>query len=392
MRILMAGPGGAIAMRRVIDWVCKQGHQVCLVADANPYHQQTPPNFSFVACDVGSQYIFKELANPSAEMSAHSQPVVEMLRKLAAEFQPDIVHLHFLTFLTDCCVQAGLKPLVVSVWGLLNFLLDPALGARLQNPALQRLLTAADGVIIESQVLLDHYRRLAAPQQALALIPLGVNTRLFCPTSESRRAIQRKMLSIDPETVVLLSPRGWSKVYQHNQILTAYRLARPYFTKPTLLVFLKMVRDINIKKIEALQQEVQQEAEAHGVAAEVRWLPPLLYELMPTAYNLADIIINYPREDAFPSTLIEAMACERPVISARLPSYEGSFIADFCTLVEMEKYGERPQGLIQGMIDLVNGCPQQRQPGLQSARQSVIHDFDEALAQKRLFALYGSLM
>ena len=109
--------------------------------------------------------------------------------------------------------------------------------------------------------------------------------------------------------------------------------------------------------------------------------------LLPSLYALADVVINYPAGDAFPSTLVEAAACERTIISARLPSYAGTFIEEFCTLVEPQQ----PAALAEAIVEAVNRPPAANAEQLRRARQVVVAQYDERIAQDRLMTLYHEL-
>ena len=89
----------------------------------------------------------------------------------------------------------------------------------------------------------------------------------------------------------------------------------------------------------------------------------------------------------FLSTLIEAVACERPVITCDLSAYRGTFIEEFCTLVEPEN----PDALAEAMIKVVNQPPQEREAHLAQARQVIVEEYDEAILQKRIFQIYEDL-
>ncbi|BAZ17775.1 glycosyltransferase [Calothrix sp. NIES-4071] len=65
------------------------------------------------------------------------------------------------------------------------------------------------------------------------------------------------------------------------------------------------------------------QAEQLNLTDKLRWMPNLPDIWMPTGYNIADVVINYPVHDAFPATVMEAVACQRPVIST---SREMSFL------------------------------------------------------------------
>ena len=219
------------------------------------------------------------------------------------------------------------------------------------------------------------------------MIPLGTNTTAFRPNNLAQRTSWRRALDIAADTTVLLSPRGWSKVYNQAQILQAFALACRHFARPTLLVFVQMARSASDTAFNYIDQTRAQAREL-GLSAATRWLPELSYELMPSLYALADLVVNYLLSDAFPSTLVEASACGLPLISANLPAYQDTFIARYGVLVEPHN----PSALGSAMRTVVNNPAVDQQERLLQARQEIVAEFDEVKFQCAMFALYRNVL
>jgi glycosyltransferase involved in cell wall biosynthesis len=45
---------------------------------------------------------------------------------------------------------------------------------------------------------------------------------------------------------------------------------------------------------------------------------------VPAHYALADLVVSYAEHDGFPVSFFEAALCQRPVLTSRLPAYEGA--------------------------------------------------------------------
>ena len=52
---------------------------------------------------------------------------------------------------------------------------------------------------------------------------------------------------------------------------------------------------------------------------------------MHTLYVMADAVVNYPSEDSFPATLVEAAACEDAGNHRVLPTYRNTFVETACS-------------------------------------------------------------
>ncbi|MEH2154987.1 glycosyltransferase family 4 protein [Nostoc sp.] len=384
MRVLMIGAGG-VALTRPLDWVVKAGYEVWLLGDVDPYETATPKNYRYFPT-VWRKYL-EEFTNTYPYEDQMAEEMAEPLRKLADEFQPDIIHVHAIGWHAQCCVLANLSPLVVSAWGFLNHFLQPERELSKHNDRVSQVFKNTSVLIVETPSLIEKSKALLNPSQRVELIPLGTNPQHFrSGVTKDLPKWRREVLKITEAPTILLSPRGWSQVYNHEQIFAAYAQAFPQFTKPTVLVFLKLGRAGGEEAV-AIYETIRNKAEELGLLENLRWMPALPYNFMPTGYNLADVIINYPATDAFPSTLIEAVACERPVITCDLSAYRGTFIEEFCTLVEPEN----PDALAEAMIKVVNQPPQEREAHLAQARQVIVEQYDEAILQNRLFQIYEDL-
>ena len=434
MRILMAGPDNAIAMQRPLKWLLARGHQVWQVGYDSPYDFGTATNYHYVPFGIMKERFYsfslpflKTVQNKTGwhfENSRLSAWIsVLQLRVLVAILRPDVIHYHSLEEEIALYIQANLHPLVVSAWGYLNHLVIPDADQTTPPPYVDSVLQSADALIVESPQLLQKCRSLVNHAH-LALIPLGVNTELFQPGYHAQRNRWRRFLGISEETIVILSPRQFcSEEYGHHHILAAYAQVSTQFCQPTILAFIdyfdlnpsfvpqkqtvgllhndchsisstlkKKIRsdhDNSVKEGSFYAQRIHQEATKLGMAEKIRWLPALRYEMMPILYALADVIVNYPSTDAFPSTLIEAVACQRPVITTCLPSYQGTFIEEFCTLVPPEQ----PAALAKALLEVVNNHNTNlHTTRLRQARQCIMDGYNDANAAEQLLALYDQVV
>jgi glycosyltransferase involved in cell wall biosynthesis len=148
-----------------------------------------------------------------------------------------------------------------------------------------------------------------------------------------------------------------------------------------ILVFRGVAR---IKRPEALARQVLDLGASLGVGHAVRWIPDVPYPDLPGIYNLADIVLNYPLADAFPSTLLEAAACARPIITSDLPAYRNTFIERCCTLVTP---GD-PTALANAIASVVNAGPAAWSVAAQQSRACVLAEHAEAAQRAQLLALY----
>ncbi|MFE8034110.1 glycosyltransferase [Thiohalocapsa marina] len=385
IRILMLGDGSLTAVQRPLAWMLASGCRVWLMSGTDPYQRSPPANYGFLPLStpaLGEGYGAEAVGAGAAEVTR----AVERIR-------PSLIHLHFLGFEATCCVAAGIRPHVLSVWGALNHLLKPkmtrnaAAPESTENKAVDPLVDFARTLILESPALAQAAAARYGAGKRIEMIPMGVDTRRFCPDNRSERAAWRKALQIPEDAFVMLSPRGWGQIYNHDKILRAFARARPRLRRPTLLAFSKMGRNTQTGEAPRVFNSVMELAESLGLRDAIRTLPCLRYEMMLGLYAMADAVVNFPLQDAFPSTLIEAAACERPILSANLPAYIGTFVETCCDLVEPEN----ELALADAIVEFVNQPESSRREALIRGRTEILEHYDEHLCRALLLRLYTDL-
>lgn len=383
MRILTAGPIGVVAMQRVLDWMAERGEQVWVTDYASPYQQSLPQAFHYqpllplrggVHIDAGLQRL--GLGQAATNLAA------ARLRSLASQAQPDLVHLHNIDRRGLACVEAGVGPLIVSAWGALS-----RLASHPDQPlpeATRRVVAACDLLVVDAPALLEPAAAWLKPGGRVVHLPMGADTQRFQPGRTAQALEWRAHFNITPDLFVLLSPRMWAPYYNHQQILRAYGQAFARFRRPTLLAFTCLGPGPEaLPHMAAAWQEVAHTA----AAATVRWLPRIGYSQMPTLYAMSDAVINFPAADSFGATLVEAAACQLPLITPLLPTYRGTFVEAYGTLTAPDSL----EALADAMVQVVNEEPAGRSLRLSQARQVVEREYDDALLQAQLWALYAGL-
>jgi len=371
MRILTIGPVGVVAMQRVLTWLAARDAEVWVVDDNDTYSALVPEGFHFSSLPL----------TPDSATGDPQAAAVQALRRLAAQFQPQVVHLHNVTALGLAGVEAGLGPLLISTWGALALRAGQA--AADLSDATRQVLAAADALIVDAPALLEPARALARPGGRVEWLPLGADTERFRPGRTEAALLWRTLFGIPDDAFVLLSPRMWGAFYGHQTIVAAFALAHPHFTRPTRLALVGLGDGP-----QALPHMAERwPAVAASAAADVRWLPRIRYQHMPTLYALSDAVISYPDFDSFAATLVEAAACQLPVITPLLPTYRGTFVERVCTLVEPDSLS----ALAEAMIQVVNQPPEARQARLAQGRAAVEQDYADAVIEPRLWALVEQL-
>ncbi len=384
LTILTIAPASGIAALRPVEWALQQGHHVVFIDQQRPALTRPYPTLRYAPLPRGER-VAQSALGAERGTAAFIWANALWMRLLAARFRPDVTHVHGFGSNAMAAARAGMKPLIVSAWGSLNALLFPELATERQGKRARYILQRTDLLLVEPLALIPQIAPFVAPAPRVEQLVLGVEADRFHPTVPEAADWRRK-LQIPEGAKVVLSGRGWAPIYQHHLILEAFARARPRVGSDTVLVFLGMGRT-GYQSRAQYYQEARAQATRLGVMDAVRWVPVVPFEQMPAIYGMADLVVNYPSQDAFPSTLLEAAACECPIVTSWLPSYKGTFIEDYCTLVAP---GE-PDVLAEALVEALNTPHAAQAARLQGAREVVISQYAEARARERLMELYREL-
>jgi glycosyltransferase involved in cell wall biosynthesis len=380
MRILMLAPGDWIHTKRTVNCLLDSGHEITFIDGDNPLPEGRA-GFTFLPYPRSGSRFYKKVVGNDLANRISERLVVAQFRSLWKQLKPDVVHVCWLDKRAYLCARAGMKPLMLSVWGsdLNSQFLS---GASLDEASMAaQALNSADVTIVDAPDMHEKCSRLAGKHIRTEEVHLGADTRLFRPDKNAAEA-WRKRLGIPAGSKVLISIRAMALRYGHHLILQAFATAVPQLKNNAFLVF----KDYKGSG-PTYASELRALATQYGVDEYIRWIGEVSQSEMPQLYALSEAIINLPTMDAFPVTFVEAAACERMVISCKLPSYLGTFAEKYFHLIDPDN----PEALADAIVALVNETPaerKQRLSKLAELRCLILKEYDETLYSRRLSELY----
>lgn len=381
----MIAPADVIHSLRPLNWLLERGCSVVYSSKFDPLPEGRE-GYTFIRFPYpqGGR-VFSRFLGENTGHWLSTWTSVPRLWKLRYQVRPTITHVHWVDDRAYYCAKAGLRPLVLTVWGsdINNLFLPNA------SPVLRRqvgeALQGADLILIDSADLRGRCAELAGREVPTELITLGVNKDLFHPGYTDAALEWRRRLGISADATVFLSMRGWSPLYRHERILEAFTLALTRIRPEAVLVFKILKRESTDRAL--YEKEIRELVERLGVAGNVRWMEEVPLDRLPEIYSFADVILNYPSMDAFPVTFLEAAACECPVISCRLPAYVGTFAEDYFQLVSPDDLTELSDAIAE-YANQGRAASRERMPEL---RQLVCREHDERIVADRLLDIYQAL-
>ena len=311
------------------------------------------------------------------------------IHRLASEFKPQVYHAFGIDYGAHALGAAGVQPFVLSAMGYVNALVDPKYAALevaersrgLPKGALDTMKRAS-ALLVGAPLFVERCRAILPPGIEIEFLKTGLDCQLFQPDAAARKQ-SRQALGAPPEGTVALSARGWAPNYNHHLVLEAFGRSLPHLPPPAFLVFLGLNRsnlvNISIDYFEMVRSRVNE----MGLQEHVRFLPAFPQVMMPAILNAADWVISVPERDAFPLTILEALACEVPVIAGRLPVLEQTVYTPYLKLVDPHDTEAFAAALASEPLPV---------EARREARRWVEAEHDSAVIARRTFDLYSRLL
>ncbi|MEA2651190.1 MAG: hypothetical protein QOI85_911 [Chloroflexota bacterium] len=290
----IANPGHVL-VQRWITFFARRGHTVTVLEGfGNGEGAELDERIQVIRYDARGR-----IRLPFAS-ALHARRVV---RGILARLQPDVVHAHTARPYGWQAGLAGYHPYVVTTWG--SDVLLPLRGWRGRFWQ-HRTLSRADLVTVVSDYMGAAAVRNGAIADRVIEIQFGVDTRRYVAASVPRASLRR--LAID-ERPFVFSPRAIKPIYNHETILEAFgRLGTGYQLVMTS-------RNAEAVHLEWLRAEIAR----RGLADRVRLVGDAAEDDMLALYQAAAVVVSAPHSDAFPISLLEAMACGTPMVVGDLP-------------------------------------------------------------------------
>lgn len=220
------------------------------------------------------------------------------LRKLIRQVQPDLIHAGPIQSCAFLSALSGFQPLISMSWG--YDLLQDADRSWLWRKITQYTLRRSMRLITDCQTVLDKAVELGMQKENITAFPWGVDLARFTPG---------KYPPGDYDQFTLLSTRHWEPIYGVDVIANAFvKLAH---------------RNDNLRMImlgNGSQASLLREIFDHGGVMEKVFFPGQVSQSdLPRYYQMTDLYISASHIDGSSVSLMEALACGRPVLVTDIP-------------------------------------------------------------------------
>lgn len=225
---------------------------------------------------------------------------------LMKEIKPDLVHAGPIQGPALLAALSGFHPIVTMSWG--SDLLRTAQRSPWTHWATQFTLDRTDVFIGDCQTVADEAARYGFPRKKMMLFPWGVDLAYFSP-AHGRQAGQELRQSLGwEEKFVILCNRTWAPVYGVDVLAEGFKQA--ILENPNLRLLLAGDGP-DAEKIWTILSPVDQQ---------VHFLGRIGLDALPGLYAAADLFVSPSHCDGSSVSLMEALACGKPVLVSDIPS------------------------------------------------------------------------
>jgi glycosyltransferase involved in cell wall biosynthesis len=226
------------------------------------------------------------------------------LKRVLDEIKPDLVQAGPLQRSALLVALAGFQPLVSMSWG--YDLIHDAHRNTLWSWATRFSLQRSAVMIGDCDTIRQLAISFGMPDERIITFPWGIDLQHFTP--EGKAYVQPENTSPN-DTFTLLSTRGWEPIYGTDLIARAFASAAGHHPG------LRLVMLGNGSQAAVLRQIFTRS----GVQDRVFFPGQISQADLPRYYRMADLYISASHSDGTSISLLEAMACGKPVLVSDIP-------------------------------------------------------------------------
>lgn len=360
LRIAFVGPGASPHIYRLGEALFQRGHSVHIISE---------DKFAPFPPIQGIQY-YTYSSTASIVRKAWS------VRAILAGLQPDILHSHAVNHGGFMGVASGFHPHVMNAWGS-DILIAPN-RSRLHRLETAIALRSADWVLSPARTLQEAMNQIAGILPHNEILQWGVDTAHFSPARPGKPFRDRLGLTDEP---VVLSPRTLHPLYNQDVLIEAW----PAVLKHVPAARLVISRYLPNAEFEA---KLRERADELGITGSMHWVEPTTFDELPSVYCGSDVVVSIPSSDGTPSTVLEALACGRPVVACDLPSLRDWITPGEHGLLAPPKDSAR---LAAAIIELLTASPEKKRELAQAGQKLVRERADRERCLAQLETIYSTL-
>ena len=286
------------------------------------------------------------------------------LKKLIKTFKPDILHAHYASSYGFLGMLSGFHPFILSVWG--SDVFEFPKKSILHKTILAKNLKKADVILSTSKIMALEAQQYTT--QNIDITPFGIDTSLFQP--------KQTPSLFDKNDIIIGTIKSLESVYGIDTLIETFKLLINKFqTTPLKLL---IVGDGTKKK------DFQQMVSNLDLKDRTIFVGKVPHNEIPRYHNMIDIPVFLSNSESFGVAVIEASACEKPVVVSN--------VGGLPEVVEHEKTGlivppDNPEAAAKAIEKLILDETLRSKMG-QAGREKVIRQYDWKKNIEQMITIY----
>jgi glycosyltransferase involved in cell wall biosynthesis len=285
MKLCFLAAANSIHSYRWIKYFAEAGHEVSWISMV-PSIFEALPEVRYFQVD-GASRLFGLLS------------AAVKVRKIIAQLQPDILHVHYLGTNGLMGLLSGFHPIIATPWGS-----DVIFGKKslVKRPLIARLLRRAAIITCDADHMRNEVTRFGVPAARIHIINFGIDTERFAPRPLGQDNLC-KAHSATAQTVISL--RSFEPVYDIATLLMAV---------PKVLEQHRNAHFILVGR-GSLETKLKDMSSQLGIDHAVSFVGFVANDQMADTLRNQDVYVSTSLSDAgIASSTAEAMACGLPVV------------------------------------------------------------------------------
>jgi glycosyltransferase involved in cell wall biosynthesis len=290
------------------------------------------------------------------------------LKKAIAQFKPDIVHAHYATSYGLIGALSGFHPFIISAWGT-DVMKFPQKNF-LNKTILKYNLRKADAICATSNTIKQYLKPVTNKQ--VHVIPFGVDIREF----------RKKEVTpfFDHSTFVIGSIKPLEELYNTDVLIKAFAMLKLKHPEQKLKLLI-------IGEGSQMDDLKKQTAELN-IQNDVMFTGRIAFSEVSNYFNMLDVLVNISDYESFGVSVIEAMACEKPVVATNTGGLKEIIEnSSFGSLVEVGNVEETSSEIEKYLLD---GSLKQKVG--KAAREKVIQKYNWDNNIQQMIDVYSQLI
>lgn len=282
MKVCYLSSAASIHTVRWVNAMTERGHEVYLISLDSPLDSGIDERVKFIKLNLPAPFgyylnFFKA-------------------KKIINEIKPDILHTHYASGYGTLSRLINYKPTILSVWGSDVYLYPYK--SKINMSILKKNLSAPDLIASTSETMKVQTRNILEPEEDIAVTPFGIDIKEFTSSVSNKK---------DKNKITIGTIKKMETVYGIEYLLRAFKIITHKMPKNFNVELLLVGDGKELECYEGLAKELK-------IDHLTRFVGQVPHEEVPRYLNKLDIYCAPSLSESFGVAIIEASACELPVV------------------------------------------------------------------------------